>query len=505
MKKKVVISIAVFLAGLCSIIYELLLSTTASYFLGDSVKQFTLLIGIYLFSMGLGAYFSKFFKNQPLEFFIKIELILGFVGGVSVPLLYFLFVAVNPIAFQFYCFALMFLIGLLTGLEVPLLTFASEKEDYEDNLSNVLSLDYIGGLFATLLFPFFLLPFVGLFYSSLLFGITNIMLGFWVHYHLVKKMNRTVYLGIGLLLVLITLVSFTGKILKIWEGRIYNSPILENIQSPYQKIVVTKNNDDIRLYLNRQLQFSSSDEHRYHEMLTHVPMAINPDIKNVLILGGGENLATRELLKYTSIDHIEVVDIDSTIFFLSRNNDFIKAINQDAGQSDRVTLTNMDAFAFLKNSDKKYDLIISDLPDPSNDAIARLYSKQFYILVNNNLKENGLFVSQSCDIYHSNLTFNCIKNTIGSVFKYVKPYQTYVPSFGNWGFNIASHREINLPQHSEYPKGLKFLNDFQFKNAFTIPDDINIGETKINSLDSPVILDYFIAEWDDWKRALVTE
>jgi spermidine synthase len=493
-------------AGLCSIIYELLISTASSYFLGDSIKQFTLLIGIYLFSMGLGAYFSKYFKNNPIEFFIKIEFLLGFIGGVSVPLIYFLFVNVSSLALQFYCFGIMFFIGLLTGLEVPLLTFSNEKENYEDNLSTVLSLDYIGGLIATLLFPFLLLPFIGLFYSSLLFGITNILLGFWVHYHLVKKINATVYLGLISLSVLVVLVIYTGKLLQIWENKIYNNPIIENIQSQFQKIVLTKNEEELRLYLNRQLQFSSKDEHRYHEVLTHLPMAMHGNVKKVLILGGGENLASRELLKYPSIESIEVVDIDPLIFEMAKTNQFLVDLNQHAHNDPRLKLINEDAFSFLRNNQlQNYDLIVADLPDPSNDALARLYSKQFYILVSNNLKTDGIFVTQSCDIYHSNKTFNCIKNTLNSVFLEVKPYAIYVPSFGNWGFNMAANKKFEVPEKPNLPKNLKYLDEFQFQNALKIPKDIKIQPTKINSLDNPVILSYFIEEWEKWKNNLVTE
>lgn len=454
--------------------------------------------------MGLGAYFSKFFKNNPLEFFIKIEFLLGFIGGISVPLVYFLFVNTDSVSLQFYCFVIMFVIGLLTGLEVPLLTFANEKNNYEDNLSTVLSLDYIGGLIATLIFPFLLLPFLGLFYSSLLFGITNILLGFWVHYHLIKKINATFYFGMVCLFLLILLVFYTGRLLEIWENRIYNNPIIENIQSPYQKIVITKNKEDLRLYLNRQLQFSSVDEHRYHELLTHIPMAFNSNIKNILILGGGENLASRELLKYPEIHKINVVDIDPKIFELAKNNEFLAKLNNYAFRDKRLQLINEDAFSYLKNSRIKYDLIIADLPDPSNDALARLYSKQFYILAKNVLAKDGIFVTQSCDIYHSNLTFNCIKNTLQTVFKEVRPYYGYVPSFGTWSFNIASDKPLITPKTLAFPDKLKYLDNFQFYSAFNIPADIKIQTTKINSLDSPIILDYFLSEWDIWKSNLVT-
>jgi spermidine synthase len=501
-----ILSFSVFIAGLCSIVYELLISATASYFLGDGVKQFSILIGVYLFSMGIGSYFSKFLKHKPLEFFIKVEFILGLIGGISVPLLYFLFVTVNPTTLQILCLIIMFSIGLLTGMEVPLLTFVHENktEDYKDNLSNVLSLDYIGGLIATLIFPFILLPFLGLFYSSLIFGISNILLGLWVNWKLIKKWNSASYFGIFALIILIIITFLSSTLLNIWDEKIYKYPVVENIQTPYQKIVITKNQEDVRLYLNRSIQFSSLDEYRYHELLVHVPLTIHPNPKTVLILGGGENLASREVLKHENVVAIDVVDIDSTIFHLSKTNQLLKDINKSASLNPKVNLIVDDAFIYLKNCMKKYDVIISDLPDPSNDAIARLYSKQFFMLVKNNLKQDGIFVTQSGEIYFSNQTFSCIKNTVNEVFEYTKIYQTYVPSFGNWGFTIAANHNFEITNPRKLPENLKYLTPKEFEISFAIPKDIAVLETKINTIDNPVILNYFLSEWNKWKMDMLT-
>ena len=505
MNSKKIIAFSVFIAGLCSIVYELLISATATYFLGDGVRQFSILIGVYLFSMGLGAYFSKFFQRNSFDFFIRVEFVLGLIGGLSVPLLYFLFVNVGTSALQFYCLGIMFVIGLLTGMEVPLLTFVNNNKDHSnDNLSNILSLDYIGGLIATILFPFVLLPFVGLFYSSLLFGIVNIILGLWLHFMTYKKRNLTFYIGLLFLVILVVIMSFTGQILKVWEENIYKRPIVENIQTQYQKIVVTKNNDDVRLFLNRSIQFSSTDEYRYHEMLIHVPMLLHENPKNVLILGGGENLASREVLKHLGISSVDVVDIDSMMFHLSRTNKLFVKINDGAALNNKVNLVVDDAFIYLKNNFKPYDIIIADLPDPSNDALARLYSKQFFSLVKMNLKKNGIFVTQSGEIYYSNKTFSCIKNTVGSVFDHVKTYHTVVPSFGDWGFTLASNYPIDITKHRKVSADMKFLTESEYAHSFRLPKDLKIQTTKINTLDNPIILDYFLDEWNYWKIEMTT-
>lgn len=503
MRNRVLISFAVFIAGLCSIIYELLISTTATYFLGDGVRQFSIIIGVYLFSMGIGAFLSKFLREMPLKFFVHIEFLLGLIGGISVPLLFYSFVSVNALALQIICLVIILLIGLLTGMEVPLLTFVSNEVDFKNNLSNVLSLDYIGGLIATLLFPFILLPFVGLYYSSLIFGIINILLGLVLNHFLLEKSKKTLVLGIASMTVLVVLVVFGGKFLKIWDQAIYKNPIVLNEQTPYQKIVVTKKKEDVRLYLNRVIQFSSSDEYRYHEPLVHIPISLHKNPKSVLILGGGENLASREVLKHPGITRVDVVDIDSTMFHLAKRDPYFTKINEGAAKDIRVNLIAQDAFTFLYNEAKGYDIIIADLPDPTNEALARLYSKQFFLLAKQRLNKDGLFVTQSGEIYFSNSVFSCINNTLAPIFNYVKPYHSYIPSFGDWGFVMASDEEIEEENiKSVLPSDLKFLTENQFQMAFQFPKDITIKETKVNTLDSPIILNYFIDDWNKWKTDL---
>ena len=501
MRKTILISFAVFIAGLCSIIYELLISTAATYFLGDGVKQFSIIIGIYLFSMGIGAFLSKYLKNKPLDFFVYTEYILGFIGGISVPLIYFLFVNIGPTALQISCLGIIFIIGLLTGMEVPLLTFATNELDFKKNLSNILSLDYIGGLIATLIFPFILLPFVGLFYSSLIFGILNIALGMFLNITLLKKKN--LWVGIIAMVILFSLVGYGGKLLKIWDEKIYKNPIVLNVQTPYQKIVMTKKQDDVRLFLNRVIQFSSADEHRYHEPLIHIPIALHQNPKDVLILGGGENLASREVLKHHQIQSVDVVDIDSTMFYLAKHNNFLKTINNNAAVNKKVHLIVQDAFTYLYGTQKKYDVIISDLPDPTNEAIARLYSKQFFLLTKKALKEDGVFVTQSGEIYFSNTVFSCINNTLKNVYEHVDTYHSYIPSFGDWGFNIA-FKNNDTRSINNVPAETKFLTIDQANQAFKMPKDITIASTEINTLDNPIILNYFIDDWNKWKSDFLT-
>jgi len=500
-KNNVLISFAVFIAGLCSIVYELLISTTATYFLGNSVKQFSLIIGIYLFAMGVGAYLSKFYKGKSLQFFVKIEYLLGLIGGISVPVMYFLFVSVSPSNMQFCAWLLIFVIGLLTGMEVPLLTYAIENSKFEDSLANVLSLDYLGGLIATLIFPFILLPFIGLYYSSLLFGIVNIALGLFLAVKLLENKRKAMLIGIVPLLILLFLMISGNRLLNVWDMKIYKAPIALKEQTPHQLIVVTKKRNDIRLYLNRVIQFSSLDEHRYHETLVHPVILSHPNPKRVLILGGGESLAAREVLKHKSVDRIDIIDLDPAIFSLAKNNPYFRTINQNAATDERVHLVNDDAFTFLGSNTKLYDIIISDLPDPNTEATAKLYTKQFFMLAKRSLAENGKFITQSGEIYFSNRAFSCVLNTMDEVFETVTPMHVYVPSFGDWGFVMGTKDTVAIDESKTLPS-LKYLTYDAMQHLFQMPKDVTIAATKINSLDHPVILNYFLTDWQIWKQDL---
>lgn len=503
MRNKILLSFAVFIAGLCSIIYELLVSTTATYFLGDGVRQFSIIIGVYLFSMGIGAFLSKYLATLHIRFFVHVEFLLGFIGGISVPLLYFLFVQVSPLTLQILCLAIIFVIGLLTGMEVPLLTFAFDGVDVKNDLSNVLSLDYIGGLLATLIFPFILLPFVGLYYSSLIFGILNIVLGLVISFKFLDFSKKTFAFGITALIGLLVLVGYGGKLLKVWDNAIYKSPIVLNEQTPYQKIVVTKKQEDVRLYLNRVIQFSSLDEHRYHESLVHISLGAHKNPKNVLILGGGENLASREVLKHNTIEKIDVVDIDSTMFFLAKKNPIFKKINKDAAVHPKVNLITADAFSYLANTTAVYDVIIADLPDPVNEAIARLYSRQFFLLAKSKMAKDGVFVTQAGEIYFSNTVFSCINTTLKEVFVNTHAYHAYIPSFGDWGFVMAAEHALPLKEvPDKFPKDNRFLNATQYSSMFNLPLDLEVVQTKVNTMDSPVILNYYLDDWAKWKTDL---
>lgn len=495
---------AAFIAGLCSIIYELLIATTASYFLGDSVKYFSLTIGIYMAAMGAGSFISKYIDQSLLRKFIVAELLLGVFGGLSIPLLYFAYAFTN--IFMATYIALTILIGFLIGLEIPFLTRLMEKYyALKFNIATILSFDYMGALIATTSFPFILLPFLGVYQSSLVFGLINMSIG-WVILRVfskeIGKGAKALYaITVVLTLILIGMIIFSNATLKQWDNRLYEDRIIYSKQSQYQKIVLTKHKDDIRLFLNGNLQFSSVDEYRYHESLVHVPLSLrSKPVKRVLLLGAGDGLAIRELLKYKDIENIVLVDLDKSIVNLAKNNPYLKELNQNSLFSPKVTIIHSDAYRYLEKNTDRFDLIISDLPDPNNNALARLYSKQFYTLLRNNLFYDGTFVTQATSPYFATDAFWSIAKTIkASGFEYVMPYHTEIPSFGNWGFVMASSSEKDINNPTIQVK-TKFLDTNNFDKLFVFEKDIQSQNIKINQLDQPILLHYYLKGWQTYTR-----
>ena len=501
MRKKTFLIFITILVGMCSIIYELLISTTSSYFLGNSVKQFSLIIGFYMAFMGLGAYFSKFFTTRLIYHFIVIELLLGLVGAFSVPLCYFYILYADFDGFNLFVFLLISIIGVLTGLEVPLLTRILEH-DYalKDNISNILSFDYLGALIATIAFPFFLLPFVGIFKSSLFFGLLNILAGLFTFLFFRKEIeipkSRKVLIGLalsGIISIILFSIMATQSFMTRWHNGIFKHPVIYSEQSAYQDITVTKTDEEFRLYLNGAIQFSSKDEHRYHEALVHLPMMQHETPKKILLLGGGEGLAAREVLKYP-IEQLDIVDIDPAITELATHMDIIKKLNQNALVRPETKIHHEDAFSFLLETENAYDVIICDLPDPNTESIAKLYSQAFYKLAHSKLRKNGLLVTQATSPTLTPNAFWCIEKTLeASGFTFQYPYQVNVPSFGNWGFILASDQQI-LFQYDETVL-TSFLEPQMLNHIFYFPKDKRVKGLLPNQLDQPILMEYYLEHW----------
>ena len=279
--------LAVFVIATCGLIYELVAGTLASYLLGDSVTQFSTIIGVYLFSMGVGSYLSKYFEKALLSWFIRIELLVGLIGGISSAVLFVVF----PLAssFRIILYAFVFLTGTLVGLEIPLLMrILKDKVEFKELVSRVFTFDYIGALLASLIFPLLLVPHLGLIRTSLFFGILNILVGWYLAHRFTSELKKTSALktaAVFLLLVETACFVFSEKIMSYSETAAYNDQVIFSQSTPYQRIVLTKNKKELRLFLNGNLQFSSADEYRYHEALVHPALSSVKQLNKILISG----------------------------------------------------------------------------------------------------------------------------------------------------------------------------------------------------------------------------
>ncbi|MGV7222484.1 MAG: polyamine aminopropyltransferase [Nitrospinales bacterium] len=498
-----VLFVTIFVVGLCTIVYELLIGSVSSYFLGDSIKQFSITIGLTMAAMGLGTLLSRSIHGNLFQWFIFVEIILGLIGGLSVPILF----AAYSLTTIYYpiMITLIVIIGILIGLEIPLLTRIMEKAYVlRENISNVLSLDYLGALGATLLFPFILLPFLGIFKSSLLVGSLNVLIGvfnFWYFRKYIGITNapRLKLTATAISILLVGMLFWSQNLINAWETNVYEDRVILSKQSAYQKIVLTKHKKDFRLYLDGHLQFSSIDEYRYHESLVHIPLSLMKFRENILVLGGGDGLAVREILKYPDVKSITVVDLDPEITQLGLTNNLFLNLNKSSLKDARVQIKNVDGFKFLEDAHEYYDVIIADLPDPKTASLARLYSKEFYKLTMKKLSKQGIFITQSTSPFFAKKAFWSIHNSVkASGYKYVRPYHTYVPSFGDWGFVMASKVKLNYKNLSLTVK-TKYLDKSNIKPLFIFSKDLKAKNIKPSSLNQPIVLTYYMEGWKHWN------
>ncbi|MGV3767370.1 MAG: polyamine aminopropyltransferase [Chitinophagaceae bacterium] len=489
--------LAVFVIATCGLIYELVAGALASYLLGDSVTQFSTIIGVYLFSMGVGSFLSRYFNHQLLRWFVYIELLVGLVGGFSAPLLFLLF----PVAssFRIVLYTLVFLTGKLVGLEIPLLMrILKDKIDFKDLVSKVFTFDYIGALLASLIFPLLLVPYLGLIRTSLFFGILNIAVGLFLAIRFSDDIRKPAPLkALAILFLLAETIAFalSDSILRYSETLVYNDRIIYATSSPYQRIVLTRNPRELRLFLNGNLQFSSADEYRYHEALVHPGLQSVKNPSKVLVLGGGDGLAVREILKNPGVDSILLVDLDAAITKLFSRNPLLLTLNNNALLHPKVKVLNTDAFIWLKENEAVFDFIVIDFPDPSNYSIGKLYSESFYKLLWTHLSNQGAAVVQSTSPYVAPRSFWCIDTTLKATGFATIPYHNMVPSFGEWGYILAYKQPArNTPV--TYPPGLKFVTPETVEQMKVFPSDMRVKEPLlVNKLNNQALVGYFEKEW----------
>ena len=487
---------SVFVVAACGLVYELAAGALASYVLGDSVLQFSTVIGSYLFAMGIGSYLSRFFERQLPAHFLRIELLVALAGGL-LPALLFVANAYLPGSFRLLLYGLVLFVGMLVGLEIPLVMRILRRNiALKDLVSQVLTFDYLGALAVSIAFPLVLVPQLGLIRTGLLFGLMNAAIALWALWLFRHELRQFAAHAAACGLTLAVLggaFAASEQITTLAEDRFYQDRIVRAVHSPLQRIVVTRGRAGHRLYLNGNLQFAERDEYRYHEALVHPAMAAHGAPRRVAVLGGGDGMAVREVLKYPGVERVTLVELDPQMTRLFADDPALVRLNGGALRSPRLEIVHADAFKWLEDGSSTYDVIVVDFPDPTNFSLGKLYTDSFYALLQQRLAASGYAVVQTTSPLVARQSFWTVVQTIESVGLRATPYHAHVPSFGEWGFVLASRRPYRHPD--ALPAGLRFLNREGLPQLFDFPQDMARVPAEVNRLSNQVLVTTYEREW----------
>jgi len=494
-----VLKIGLFATGISGIVAEYILSTLASYFIGNAILQFTLIVSIMLFSMGLGSRLSKSFESKIIEYFILTELILSVCVSFVAIISYLIYGFTDNSWIVIYLLSIF--IGLLIGLEIPFATRINDDfESLKTNISSILEKDYYGSLIGGLFFAFIGLPYLGLTYTPFVLGILNFLVSFWFFWVLKdlidptwKKALKVAYVLIGLSLFLGIL--FAKPIILFGEQAKYKDKIVFEKQTKYQKIVITKWMNDHSLYINGNQQLSTFDEYLYHEPMVHPIMRLTKSHNDILILGGGDGCIVRELKQYPEIKNITLVDLDKEMIKLGQENKILLNLNKGALNSNKVSIQIGDAFKFLETTNKLYDIIFIDLPDPNNVDLNKLYTREFYFLCYNKLKHDGAIITQAGSPYYATKAFYSVEKTMQNSKFHTFPLHNQILTLGEWGWVIGTKEPISKQRFNSIDLqglNLRWLNQDALKQISSFGKPlIDTSDIKVNTLISPVLYNYY--------------
>ena len=524
---RLVLAVSMLVMGACGIIYEYTLGVLGNNLMGSSHEQLFVIIGLMLFAMGLGAMLQQQLVASLVDRFLWIELLLGLLGGTSTIVIYTSFVFTDSYQLIMYAFALS--IGVLIGCEIPLLIRINTQytDSLRGNLSTILSMDYVGSLAGALLFTYVLLTRVSVERISLLLGCVNTLLAIGGLVYFWSEVGRRRLLAVSCSAVLAGLafaLSQSASWMSQLEQRCFEDPVIYSETSRYQHLVLTQSHtkDRTRLYIDGNLQFSSEDECIYHEMLVHVPMSLATSREHVLILGGGDGLALREVLKYPDVKKVTLVDIDLAVIRMAATVPDLIEINQAAFHDARVhvvpsngvqdaaetttiqcrthrhplvdqtrydlaevTVFTVDADLFVRDVDKAHDVILVDFPDPRSVELAKLYSVGFYRSLSKRLKSGGMCSIQSTNPFRGREVFRCIGRTLQTAGLHSLPYHDHVPSFGEWSWHLAWTGD-STPE--EMQTRIRQVQDLAISTSYLTPEAMSAAFVfgLSDELDEPV-------------------
>ena len=537
----VLLCACMFASGACGIILEYIQASLASMILGNSFEQWAMVIGLMLFWMGFGSLIqTQISKKYLIYTFIAVETALALVGGFSPTLTYISYGYTAHYILVLYFFVSF--IGIMIGLEIPVIIRINNdfSKELSTNLGNILSADYLGCLIGSFIYVFILLRFTPITEAAFLTAGANFSLAFITFIYFSKKgLLKKGFLIPGIMLITFCAVFYGYLNNRQWnikiEQPLYDDPIILSKTTRYQHISIThyKPFDEVRLFLNGNLQFCSTDEQRYHEPMVHPVMNLVPIKTRVLILGGGDGCALREVLKYKEVKEVLLVDLDPEMTRLAKTHPVLKRINQDAFKDARlvtmtgrgvspgidkrlyietnkknrhtkqfetrkladVKLMNIDADKFLNDVSGFWDVIIIDMPDPSTPELAKLYAKGFYKKVKQRLSQHGLMVVQATSPYLAKESFLCIGRTIESANFSILAFHENVPSFGDWGWYLAWHPNIQKKKIMEKIKHLnidvptRFITPQVFRSELVFgKDTLTTTNKQINTILHPALL-----------------
>lgn len=434
--------VVVFVCAACGLVYELELVALASYLIGDSVTQASVVLSLMVFAMGVGSLLAKRLRCRAAVGFGLVEGGLALIGGCSALVLYAAFAWLGEARYVLVGFSLA--IGVLIGAEIPLLmsliqkaesaraSGAREKEGAPDPAGTVADLfaaDYVGALVGGLAFPFLLLPWLGQLTGALVTGAVNAVAGgglvLWLFRHDLTARSRALLIvaNVTVLAVLATATVLVDDFERAARRAVYGDSVRVAVHTDLQEVVVTgKRGGPPDLFVDGRLRVGGQDDYRYHESLVHP--AMNGPHARVLIIGGGDGLAAREVLRYPGVRSVTVVERDPGVVRLARTNPELAALNGHAYRDPRVRVAFADAFRWLRGAAEggRYDVVISDLPDPGISASTKLYSEEFYGLSTRVLADGGRLVVHAGSVSARPRTFWTVDSTLRAAGFATRPY-----------------------------------------------------------------------------------
>lgn len=429
----------VFVCAACGLVYELELVALGSYLMGDSITQASVVLSVMVFAMGIGSLAAKRLRPLAAAGFGAVEATLALVGGCSAMALYAVFAWTGDWGGMWAdgprCLLVAFslTIGLLIGAEVPLLMELIQRirrQDAGGAVADLFAADYVGALVGGLAFPFLLLPRLGQLTGTLLTGTVNVVAGGALVLGLFRRdlTRRARWLLLLANLAVLTVLAASAALVDDFERAarhaVYGPDVRVALQTGVQEVVLTggTHGRPLDLFLDGRLRVGGRDERRYHEALVD-PAMTGPHAR-VLILGGGDGLAAREVLRHRGVRRVDVVELDAALLRLARHDPALSRLNGHVYDDARVHATTADAFCWLRGaSPAAYDVVIADLPDPGITASTKLYSLEFYGLARRTLAPGGRLAVHAGPVSGRPRVFWTVASTLDAAGLAATPYR----------------------------------------------------------------------------------